>query len=654
MVLSLQQVESIMFNRVYYFSENDTSLYFQFERIELVLADYVNWDNYHDINDILELYSIDKVLKTGARSKNWDSEKTLNYEKTAKNIMSVCGNYFAKINDKTISELLGDLDKNYEDRFLELFDKFGLENRISGKLFYSFLEKTILSIGLVLQFKKLVISAYGEEIRDYLMKNVEISAPLLIKAYLENKKISLYFPKQLDADDKKWIISEYVDSEAADLNLLHLISISKVNEKGEFPLEIRTKLKAKKHYEEKSKLLFSNNSLFDFEISVSISNIDNPQDIISISKDDNQTVSITYDQNWLSENLDYATILNNFIYVFGFVDFNGRWTQINHPNSLGVIEKHIGVHGKDEYHFGIVFNYLQMVGNITMLCYHDFLEKYDISFENIFKWFFEEYLSNEFGAEGFIYNLPTKGASSLEKCRDIVIEMDSILKQYKLFCEDGYVNQELHQLNTSQMSISSIPSLLKNKYAYPVGDDIQMIMQMLFSDQSMLFFTESDIEHIPYKVLNRRKVYYHEFHEFQKNMINYLVDKKIFWISENDEILCDKRLLDVLYDLYSNDFICLYNCKMYEEQLLFLEQNKMIRYTGRCLLSELEQHYFNYIFNNSEYSNSLNLRNKYAHGNQNTDVIVQEHDYIIMLRLMVLLILKINEELCLAKSHIIT
>ena len=53
------------------------------------------------------------------------------------------------------------------------------------------------------------------------------------------------------------------------------------------------------------------------------------------------------------------------------------------------------------------------------------------------------------------------------------------------------------------------------------------------------------------------------------------------------------------------------------------------------------------MLNKSEYSNGLDLRNKYIHSTYPTDVNQQEYDYINLLKIMVIVILKINEEFCL-------
>ena len=65
---------------------------------------------------------------------------------------------------------------------------------------------------------------------------------------------------------------------------------------------------------------------------------------------------------------------------------------------------------------------------------------------------------------------------------------------------------------------------------------------------------------------------------------------------------------------------------------------------GATLLSKPEQDYFNYIFNNSEHGNALGLRNKYAHGNQPNDEEKIKKDYYTILRMLILIVMKINDE----------
>ncbi len=51
--------------------------------------------------------------------------------------------------------------------------------------------------------------------------------------------------------------------------------------------------------------------------------------------------------------------------------------------------------------------------------------------------------------------------------------------------------------------------------------------------------------------------------------------------------------------------------------------------------------------NKSEFDNGLDLRNRYIHGTQIVDENKNEQDYYIFLRIMILIVIKINEEFCL-------
>ena len=65
------------------------------------------------------------------------------------------------------------------------------------------------------------------------------------------------------------------------------------------------------------------------------------------------------------------------------------------------------------------------------------------------------------------------------------------------------------------------------------------------------------------------------------------------------------------------------------------------------LFSRLEKQYINYMLNTQQFDNGPEIRNRYAHGTHSLDEKVWEADYIQLLNIMVLIIIKINEELCL-------
>lgn len=125
---------------------------------------------------------------------------------------------------------------------------------------------------------------------------------------------------------------------------------------------------------------------------------------------------------------------------------------------MGVFEKDIGLKGKKEYIKGTSFNMCNMMSALQMNAYYNFLQKNNISLELVIKWFFEVYLKEEFGAGGFVYNPSKNDASWLDKCRNIASEMDGVLKQYRMYVEDGQIDRELLEMSSEHIVLSMVPS----------------------------------------------------------------------------------------------------------------------------------------------------------------------------------------------------
>lgn len=77
---------------------------------------------------------------------------------------------------------------------------------------------------------------------------------------------------------------------------------------------------------------------------------------------------------------------------------------------------------------------------------------------------------------------------------------------------------------------------------------------------------------------------------------------------------------------------------MEKENIVFFESS---------LFSKPEQDYFNFFLNKKEFTNGYDLRNKYLHGTQANPEDIQQHEdaYFIYLKLIVLLLLKIEDDL---------
>ena len=73
---------------------------------------------------------------------------------------------------------------------------------------------------------------------------------------------------------------------------------------------------------------------------------------------------------------------------------------------------------------------------------------------------------------------------------------------------------------------------------------------------------------------------------------------------------------------------------------------------GSSLFSKPEQAYFNYSLNKREFTNGLDLRNSYLHGTQANPDETHKHEYAYFtyMKLLVLTMLKIDDDLQIAKA----
>ena len=149
-----------------------------------------------------------------------------------------------------------------------------------------------------------------------------------------------------------------------------------------------------------------------------------------------------------------------------------------------------------------------------------------------------------------------------------------------------------------------------------------------------------------YDLLSSEMVTIEDFLPFQISTIQWLINRGT--LSENSEkhLLLNKKKVLLLKDMFEHDVICPHyysTCRPIVEELV---NSGDFRY-GSTLFSEPEQAYMNYQLNQSEFSNGPDLRNKYIHSTYSQDEHNQELDYDCFLRIMVLTIMKINEEFCL-------
>lgn len=636
-------------DRIKYYSPRDWAGGYNLEKAEQIILNFDN-DKEYDINDILEFFNIYKYFDNKVYLTKWDDDYIQKLKDIVKQMKVKVYKYFnTKINEDNIISVYETVDIHYKNEFFELFSNCIEAMNISNEKMAELLQCEKIRIRDVLEYKTLVIK-YDDIIKEYLMNNNNNeSVELLIgKYYIDEESYDkLNFPSSLTLADKEKMILKYIEYEFANLNFIRIIAKIQSN-KDSIVVDDKTKLKAQKRREEIENNLFKNtNTTIEFGIGVVIN--DNQEEASLITSKGNDT-NYSYSGKWIKENNDYPTLLNNFIYLFNYVDPYFRIDLINKKCYSGIFER-INYKVVRSYNPNQTFNNRAMVANMQIAAYYNYLNKNNIRLEDIIEWFFKEYLKSEFDIDNYIISMPSANSNYFEKCKSLLPEFDLILKEYKYYCEDGIIDQELVNISSTQMFFKDIPSLNDKKYIYTNKiDDTLLIQYYFFSDQCLLNYNPITNKSYGcfYELLRNIEMKYSDYNIHEQKMIDWLVDKELLAVDNNYIKLKNKPLINIYADLYFNEVI---NYWRYPKQLRNIVDSLIERgilYSENTLFSKPEQDYFNYYLNMSEFIDGFDIRNSNLHGSQSGDRNSEIHSsrYMIILQLLILIVIKINDDLC--------
>ena len=450
---------SRLYNGVKYYGENDLSIGWYLEKAEKVINSFNENNSHDDINYILELYNVSLLFDSQERLKTWEDVYYSDLKSKVNKFMPIIAKYFHNLDILKIKSFYNKISRQYQEDFWRLFSRFKVYEKVKNEEFTSILYEFNVSIYLLLIHQD-IVKYFDNEISDY-MKHSKLTAVALIKHYLVQKEIKYYIPESLLLEDQLTIIENYINSKGANPNYLELLYESR--SRKEFPISDKIRLKAKRRYSEFVEKDSISESGLLYNLTVSFSNI---KEVIRVFDEDLLNYKVTYSRLWVKDNLDNATLLNNFIYLFEYVDYHNRLTLPSKEYELGFLEKFAGVKGIKRYNIGLAFNFKNMLSLMQIKLYCQVLSEFDKRLENIFKWFFEEYLWNEFGVEGFTLLIPSENSTFLEKVRTVCSEIDSILSQFNAYIENGEIDRELLEISRNSPLIENIPSFFERKYGY--------------------------------------------------------------------------------------------------------------------------------------------------------------------------------------------
>ena len=305
-----------------------------------------------------------------------------------------------------IVESLGELDHTLHDDFWDFFTFFGIHQKIEEVQFSQFLSTHHPSI-LPLLRQKTLLKHYIGPIREYF-----ISDPANVRFYIEQNRADGFtdwrgeptIPNGISKEAFIGLVSQYVEGTSPSFGYLDILA-----EMASVPPKIRLAAQKRADMERETAL----STAYTFNVGIEISYQDQNEPFVESY--DEGTLKLSYSLNWILENREHPTLLNNFIYLFRFIDNQGRITLCYQESESGVMERFMGTRRTDRYPENLAYFQKNQAALIGLHTYDQLLRKHGMSIEGSVAWFFKEYLFTEFGIAGFQADIPDISYSLLDR-----------------------------------------------------------------------------------------------------------------------------------------------------------------------------------------------------------------------------------------------
>lgn len=481
-------------------------------------------------------------------------------------------------------------------------------------------------------------------LKDYLFEHPETISLFLHKNLITaNAEPFNFTPKEING-----LVENYIHIPQNEIAIGVLSEIIKID-----CLTTDTKFKCYQLIQEKMK---NEVHWFNLQTRIKFISQEEPAKIIT-NESDGTVATICFNRNLILQNLDYLSILNNFIYLFNFIDPYHRVVFISAPSyKKGSLIELLSARNnsrKDYFDSNPIWNYMFDMAVMETKIYSEFLKERNIYLEEIIHWFFEEYIKNVFYINNFHVNVSEcqKVETYYGKLLVLIPEFESIFKQYDSYCKLGEVSKEyisfLNQYNTSYPE-----SLTSSKIVYVKKSSLEKsntLFEELFAECYANFLNGAPslyefLMTVRSPILLSKQLF-ESYSDF-----NLLFEAGILVSDNKRETVIDRQILRILFEIYSFGYVC----KNFIDKHLQKKIASLVKIgfldEYNSLLSEQEQDLYQYIFKNKFKNEPYGIRNLYMHGNPSRDVKLHEYHYYITLTMMIVLILKLRDDFCLKQE----
>ena len=612
-----------------------------------------------DLEGIIELWHIKRIFEEDYRLQEWTDAEFEQLKSSTKGYNAIIANFFNGLNPTKIKSEFNLLEWTYKKTFWKIIDAYKLYRLIEPETLRKIVSQNNHYLREVLECKG-VVEKFKNVIREILLNNAN-SAHIILDKYVAKRDFhrdsEMHLPSNLTIEDKEQILINYLQSDAPNVNYVRLITQIK-DDKNQIRLSPKTRLLAERLEKKLNEDLLNDPRTVTTHWSVGVQFIDEEGIAPVVLKINEKGVpTYTYSIPYIRE-CDNTRRVVNCISLFDWLNVHFLINLINKRTEVDTMESLLIDKGRDSYPSYMKFDHKNRLSLYQLYAYEEVLKKNGSSFESELKQFYECHLKEEYDFPGLPINLPKVDESALDKCRVLCPELDAIVHQYSIFVDEDEIDQDLIRLS-KPLKVEEGKSLLANKY-YEIAEgnnDIQSVLWgVLGSGNSILShvdpFKEKNYHSLIELLENETNVLYSNYADFQKPHLDFLIQQGIVDVNPDGFLyIVNQSTIKVLRSLWEYGVCSYWHYNDEERQILddMLAKGWLVK--DNHLLSKPERDYFSYYLDNRKFTNGMAYRNHYMHGSTAPVSDENEHSiaYITFLKLLAILLLKIEDDLWLAR-----
>lgn len=644
-------------DRVYFFSPSDLLVGRYLELSETKLKCFNLREIPSDINDLMELYQIKQYFDKGLRLNRWNNDEFLSLKSKADKLPGIIVKGLNAIGKSGMLNAYHELDHSMEQAFWDVISNYHLWKLIDKEFVKILLDEQPDRLRIICKVKD-AVDKYKEVITEAI-KNYDYGAGLLLDAYVRQDitpgSRKTFIPSSLTLEEKQEILISYVESEDANVNVVG--EICRIKDSKMLQLSDVNRLKALKRVKELNKKLMNDARTVHVNLKTTIQFVDDEDaDPAKQTFDEVNGLCYTYSRKYV-EKCNNLELFLNFGRLFHYTNRHYLLNLRHKYIEDDTFEQILSNHSKDVYPATRMVMLKRNIAVSQLFLYNNVLCNRHITVEQLLEWGYNTLLRDEFGYEGIRVSLPKEEYPWMEKCRLLFPEFDSIAKQYDMFVNHGDIDPELIRISKPLGNVTLTSSLLQRKYCYikEGENEIVGVLRLLFAPASTLVLSMHDNDHqymTFVDILRTKNLKKGDFKDYQLSSLDYLINNKVIEVKDGWLKFANEKQIEILQELWEFQEVSYWHYDVEQRKMIdeMIEQGWLKE--DNHLLSPQERHYFNFILNNSEYTNGPALRNIYEHGSnlpeEKEDV--HKNAYYTILMLLVVFMLKTVDELYLASE----